>query len=229
MNLLHRRIPVGNGQTVAMVVACPTGFTPGAAAAVVLAHGAGSDMHAPFLTAIHEGLAARGFVAVKFNFPYREQGRRVPDRALVLEACYRGVVDAVRNDPALAPPHLVIGGKSLGARMASHLAADGAPIAGLVLLGYPLHPAGRPGQLRTAHLERITVPMLFFAGTRDPLCSVPLLEDAIARLRAPVTLHLIDGGNHSFEVPRAANRPAPVVWNSIIADTTQWLRTLFPG
>jgi predicted alpha/beta-hydrolase family hydrolase len=225
MPLERRQIPIGGGATVSAVVAHPR---PRAASptVVVLAHGAGNDMSSPFLSAVHEGVAAHGYASVKFNFPYTEAGRRAPDRAPVLEDCYRHVVAAIRTDPHLAPRRIVIGGKSMGGRMASHLAAQGDAVAGLLLLGYPLHPPGKVEQLRVAHLPRIRVPMLFFAGTRDPLCRLDLLQRTLAELRAPVVLHVIDGGDHSFAVPKAMHRPPHDVWEEIIRVTAAWLAKL---
>jgi predicted alpha/beta-hydrolase family hydrolase len=223
MTLERRTIPLADGQSVSAVVAYPAGFTVGNATVVILAHGAGNDMQSPFLSAVHEGLAARGYVTVKFNFPYTERGRRAPDRAPVLEACYRSVLDAVRADRDIEAPRVVIGGKSMGGRMATHLAAQGAEVAGVLLLGYPLHPAGKPQQLRVAHLDRIRVPMLFFAGTRDALCNLALLRETLKRLPAPVALHIVDGGDHSFKVPKSMQRQPAAVWDEIIAASADWL------
>jgi len=223
MSLHRRTIPLGDGQSVSAIVALPENFKPGHTAAVVLAHGAGNDMQSPFISAVHEGLAARGYVTVKFNFPYKERGGRAPDRTPVLEACYRSVLDAVRADRDIAAPRIVVGGKSLGGRMASHLAAQGADVAGLLLLGYPLHPAGQPHKLRVAHLEQIRAPMLFFAGTRDALCTLDLLRETIKRLHAPVDLHIIEGGDHSFNVPKSMHREPAAVMDEILAASTDWL------
>src|SRR5436309_982428 len=140
----RRRIALPGGGAVSAVVALPPGFRrPGRTPAVILAHGAGSDMTNPFLSSVHAGLAREGLVSVKFNFPYTEARRRAPDPRPVLQRCYRAVVDAVLGDRRLAPPWIAIGGKSLGGRIASYVAADGAPVRGLLFLGYPLHPAGR--------------------------------------------------------------------------------------
>lgn len=181
-------------------------------------------MRTPLLSAVHESLAAHGYAAVKFNFPYAEQRRRVPDPAPVLETCYRSVLDAVRHDKDITARPVVIGGKSLGGRIASHLAAAGAAVEGLIFLGYPLHPAGKEEQLRNAHLGKIRVPMLFFAGTRDPLCRLPLLQATLKRLAAPATLHIVDGGDHSFALPKAMQRPAAAVWEEIVAVCVDWLQ-----
>ena len=224
--LEQRQIAIGDDATVSAVVAFPDRRARDLATAVVLAHGAGTDMSSAFLCAVHEGLAAQGYVAVKFNFPYKERGRRPPDPTPVLERCYERVLDAVRTDKQIAAHRVVIGGKSLGGRMASHLAAKGADVAGLIFLGYPLHPPGTIEQLRVAHLDKIRAPMLFVAGTRDPLCRCDLLEDTVKRLQAPVTLHVIEGGDHSFKVPKAMRRDAHAVWDEIVAASAGWLAKL---
>jgi len=221
-----RSIDIGDGRTVSAVVAYPDRPASGPPTAVVLAHGAGNDMRNAFLSAVHEGLAARGYVGVKFNFPYKELGRRAPDPAPVLEACYARVIEAVRADRRIAAARLVIGGKSLGGRMASHLAAKGAAVDGLIFLGYPLHPAGAPDKLRVAHLDRIRAPMLFIAGTRDALCTLDLLRPTLARLSAPVSLHIVEGGDHSFNVPKKMQRAPHAVWEGIIDTCSRWLAAL---
>ena len=225
MVLERRQIPIGGGESVSAVVAHPEPRQP-VPTVVILAHGAGNDMNTPFLSAVQEGLAARGYVCVKFNFAYTEAGRRAPDRTPVLEDCYRHVVAAIRSDPRIGAQRIVIGGKSMGGRMASHLAAQGEAVAGLLFLGYPLHPPGKDAQLRVAHLPKITVPMLFFAGTRDPLCRLDLLQQTLKQLRAPATLHVIDGGDHSFAVPKRMRRDAHDVWDEIVRISAEWLARL---
>jgi len=206
MGFQGRQIAIDGGRTVSAVVAYPEERAPGPATAVILAHGAGNDMRSAFLGAMHEGLAARGYVTVKFNFPYTEIGRRAPDPAPVLEACYTRVLDSVRRDPEIGARRVVIGGKSLGGRMATHLAAAGAEVAGVLLLGYPLHAPGKMDKPRVAHLPKIRAPMLFFAGTRDPLCNLELLQRTLQPLPARIDLHIIDGGDHSFNVPKSMKR-----------------------
>jgi predicted alpha/beta-hydrolase family hydrolase len=210
----------GGGATVSAIVAGPDGQAH--APAVVLAHGAGSDMHSALLVYLQGQLADAGYASVRFNFPYKEQGRRIPDRAPVLERCFRSVLAGVRE--TLDTHRLVIGGKSMGGRMATHLAADGEDVDGLILLGYPLHPAQQPERLRVAHLPRIAVPMLFFAGTRDALCNLDLLRETFATLRAPATLHIIEDGDHSFAVRRGrTGRSQADVYEEIAAATIKWL------
>jgi len=211
---------------VSAVVALPSGFKrPGRTPAIILAHGAGSDMASPFMSTVHSGLAREGYVAVKFNFPYTEARRRAPDPRPVLERCYRAVVDAVAADRTLAPPWIAIGGKSLGGRIASYVAAAGAAVRGLVFLGYPLHPAGRPEALRADHLPAVTVPMLFVEGTRDTLCDLDRLRPVLARL-PHASLHTIEGGDHSFRVPRRTGRADEEVWAEIVGVVARWLRGL---
>ena len=119
---------------------------------------------------------------------------------------------------------LIIGGKSLGGRIASQLAAQGEAIDGVLLLGYPLHPPGKPEKLRAEHLPRITVPMLFFAGTRDPLCTLALLRQTLKKLVVPVTVHVIAEGDHSFGVPKRAGRTQENVYEEIITASSTWIR-----
>lgn len=205
------------------VVALPPGFRrSGRSPAVILAHGAGTDMRSPFVSAMHIGLARAGYVAVKFNFPYTEARRRVPDPRPVLERCYRAVVEAIAHDPQLAPRWIAIGGKSLGGRIASYLAAGGAAVRALVLLGYPLHPAGKPDQLRADHLLDIPMPILFAQGTRDALCDMALLRPVLQRLPR-ATLYTVEGGDHSFRVPRRTGRSDAEVWEEITHAVARWL------
>jgi len=222
----RRRIVLPGGGAVSAVVALPSGFRrPGRTPAVILAHGAGSDMTSPFMSTIHSGLAREGYIAVKFNFPYTEARRRAPDPRPVLERCYRAVVDAIAADRALAPPWIAIGGKSLGGRIASYVAAGGAAVRGLVFLGYPLHPAGRPDALRADHLPAIPVPMLFVEGTRDTLCDLDRLRPVLARLPR-ATLHTIEGADHSFRVPRRLGRSDEDVWAEIVGVAARFLSGL---
>jgi predicted alpha/beta-hydrolase family hydrolase len=223
MRVESRSFPDGNGGQVSAVVAYPD--RPPAALSVVLAPGAGSDLHTPLLVYLQERVADAGYRNVRFNFPYKEQGRRLPDRAPVLERCFRSVVATLRAD--LGFTRVVIGGKSMGGRMATHLAAAGDDVAGLILLGYPLHPAHQPDKLRVEHLPRIAVPMLFFAGTRDALCDLELLRQAMGTLQAPATLHVIADGDHSFVVRRGrTGKSARDIYAEIAALTVEWLGRL---
>jgi uncharacterized protein len=168
---------------------------PDARTVLVLGHGAGGDLHDALLVGVGTALSERGVEVVRFNFPYREQGRRAPGAQSASEDCYREVAEGARR----AGVRLFVGGKSYGGRMASHIVADGFDADALVFLSYPLHPPGKPDRLRDEHLGRIGVPMLFIQGTKDPFATPHLLDDVIARL-SNATLHKIDGGDHSLRV-----------------------------
>jgi predicted alpha/beta-hydrolase family hydrolase len=196
-----------------------SGAEPGALGAqlqhlrLVLAHGAGAPMHSDFMQAFAHGLARRGLATVVFNFAYMEQGRRLPDRAPALVEQLRTVAArAMRGLPANG--RLLLGGKSMGGRVATMLAAetDAPPCAGLVLLGYPLHRPGTPQELRADHFSRVGVPSLFISGTRDTLAEPALLEKAVLRLGAPAHVHWIEEGDHSLEVPRRSGRTSEQAW-----------------
>ncbi len=175
-------------------------------AVAVVAHGAGNDMRNAFLSGVAEGLASDGVSAMRFNFPYMEEGRRAPDRAPVLLEAWRAALEESGRRGRGLP--LVASGKSLGGRMASMLAAEmgGAfPGAALVFFGYPLHAPGRPEKVRDAHLPAIRIPMLFIQGTADSLARFELVQELIERLGPTATFHVVEGGNHSFRV-RGARR-----------------------
>jgi predicted alpha/beta-hydrolase family hydrolase len=193
---------------------------------LVLAHGAGAGERHPFMVTIARGLAERGLDVVTFDFPYMEQKRRVPDKAPVLEAAFRENVAAARQR-AGANRRLFIGGKSLGGRMATHLAAEGLDgLQGVVLLGYPLHPPGKPQQPRVAHLPRVAVPMLIVQGDRDAFGTPDELRPVLAALRAPTTLHVVEGGDHSLGVRRSASVSQQDVYRQILETIAAWIHSV---
>jgi len=188
---------------------------------VVLGHGAGGDRHTPFMVRLAEALAASGRGAVLYNFPYTERGGRRPDPPAVLEATSRAVGEAAVE--AVGALRLVGGGKSMGGRIASQAAAQGARADGLVFLGYPLHPPGKPEQLRDAHLPAVRAPMLFVEGTRDPFARWDLLTAVLERLGPQATLHRIEEGDHSFAVPRRTGLLSADVERLIQRAVLDWL------
>jgi len=203
----------------------PARFRAGKAPAVILAPGAGSDRTHPLLTALADGLAAAGYVAVRFDFPYRAAGRRRPDPPAVLERCWTSVLAAIAHDRTIAPPWVAIGGRSMGGRIASQVAARAElppVVRALVLLGYPLHPAGRPAARRAAHLPAIRVPTLFVQGTRDALGPPERLEPVVARMAAG-TLAVIAEADHGFHVPRRSGRTEAAVEGEIVAAVRRFL------
>lgn len=174
-------------------------------ATLVLGHGAGAGMDHPFMVGFTRAMNDEGFATLRFNFPYIENGRRSPDPAPFLQEAWRAAFGAAsgraKGEPVWA------GGKSLGGRIASMAVADGMPAAGLVFLGYPLHPPGRPERIRDEHLYGIDVPMIFVEGTRDVFATPELLDGVIAKLGARASLISIEGGDHSFNV-KGAKRDA---------------------
>jgi hypothetical protein len=168
---------------------------------IVVAHGAGAGMDHPFIVGFTRAMNDLGIATLRFNFPYMEVGRRSPDRPAVAVAAWRAAFDtAVARAPADEP--VWASGKSFGGRMASVAVAEGMQAAGLVFLGYPLHPPGKPERVRDEHLSAIEVPMLFLQGTKDPFATSAVLAPVIERLGARATLHAIDGGGHSLERSR---------------------------
>jgi uncharacterized protein len=191
---------------------------------LILGHGAGAGQSSGFMVSFATALAARGIETVTFNFAYMEQGRRLPDSKDKLEACYRTVIESVVHRKG-ARGRLAIGGKSMGGRIASQVAAAGAPeVAGLVLLGYPLHPPGKKDQLRDKHLAQIKAPMLFVQGARDAFGTPPELRPILKKLKVAAELYEVAGGDHSFKVLKSASVAQEDVYKAIQDRIDQWLR-----
>jgi predicted alpha/beta-hydrolase family hydrolase len=178
-------------------------------------------MDSPFLNYFHEELANRGFLSVKFNFEYMNAKRRMPDPQPKLQARYRSVVETVLAE--YAPQRLVIGGKSMGGRVASYIASDTPGVSGLVFLGYPLHPPGKTAQLRDAHLYALKIPMLFVSGTKDTFAEGDLLDNVVAKIGTNATLEWIEGGDHSLKRGRKDTESLPRAADII----DRWIRELF--
>lgn len=188
-----------------------------ARAGLVLAHGAGAGQQSRFMVETSRALAGRGITTATFDFPYITRGRSAPDKAPVLEAAWRDAIAAARADQAFAALPLFIGGKSMGGRIASHVAAQGAEgIAGLVFLGYPLHPPGRPETRRDAHLPAIKEPMLFVQGTRDEFGTSAEIRELLPRLNPKAALFEVADGDHSFKVRvKLTGRPQQAIIDEI--------------
>lgn len=192
---------------------------------IVIAHGAGNDMNAPLISAFAEGLSRAGYVTFRFNFIYREEGRRTPDREEVLAATWLAAYRYFTESSDIKVKSVVAAGKSLGGRVAAQLTADNRlPADRLVFLGYPLHPAGSPDKMKDRGLHRIRVPMLFFAGTRDPLCNLDRLKFVLGRLRTDWELSVIEGGDHSFHVPKSMTVNETDIERHIVEKTIEWLQ-----
>lgn len=219
-------VPVGDYQTTATLYE-GAGLRLGAT--LLLAHGAGAPQTHPFMVRFAEGLSARGLDVATFNFLYTESKRRLPDPAARLERCYRAVVEAVAARDGWAENRLFLGGKSMGGRIASHLAAasDGlaARMNGLVLLGYPLHPPGKPDTPRVAHLARIRIPVLIVQGERDPFGSPLELAPHFGAIPGRVTVHAVANGDHSLAPPKRTGPPVDGVYAGLHDVIATWVTT----
>lgn len=217
-DVLQWRVPV-NGEEVSAI------FEPAAdgSAGVVFicAHGAGGHMRDRSMESLAEALRKCGVGIVRFNFPYREQGSRRPDPMPRLKDCMTAVIEHARG--ALDSRTLVIGGRSMGGRTGSMLAAEGLACDGLLLLAYPLHPAGKPEKLRDAHLSQIDVPVLCFNGTRDTLCRRDLMERAVEAIGPQWQMHWLEGADHSFHVLKSAGRTDADVLKEVADATAGWV------
>ncbi|MBI5287963.1 MAG: dienelactone hydrolase family protein [Chloroflexi bacterium] len=187
----------------------------------VYAPGAGSNIHDPFGAHAARALATRGITTVRFQFPYMEAGKKGPDRPPVLEAAWRAVIEAVRQPKK----KLVVGGRSMGGRIASQVVAQGAAADALALFAYPLHPPGKPEQLRTEHLPKLKLPTLFVSGTNDAFGSPEELRAATKKVRG-AKLHLLDGADHGFAVRRASGRTREDVYAEAVTALVDWLEAL---
>lgn len=217
-------VEVGDGgRTTALIY--PSATQLRRPATLLLAHGAGAPQTHPFMTSFARALSERGLDVVTFNFLYTEQKRKAPDRMPSLVQCFRAVIDAARREIASARDRMFIGGKSMGGRAATHVAADEADlhIDGIVLLGYPLHPPGRPDQLRDAHLPNVRRPMLFVQGSRDTFGTPSELKPILASLTPLPTLHHVEGGDHSFKISgRGAKDRQNEVYREIQETIVEW-------
>jgi len=199
---------------------------------VVLGHGAGANQVSGFMRMFAKGLAARGLDVMTFNFIYMEQGRSVPDQKPKLEACFRAVIHTAVKHRKFKQNRLVIGGKSMGGRIASQVMAEEGKeafadaVAGLVFLGYPLHPPGNPERLRVEHLERIHKPMLFVQGTRDALGTPEEIQPFIKHLRPAAKIYSIEGGDHSFKAPKKFGLPQEQIFEAAMDEIDRWARSI---
>ncbi len=190
----------------------------------VLGHGAGAGMRHPFLQTIADALGAVGVATFRYQFPYMEEGRHSPDPPHVAEATARSAAVAAARAASELP--LIAGGKSFGGRMTSSAAAKNPlpGVRGLAFLGFPLHPPNRPGDARAAHLENVSLPMLFLQGTRDDLAEPELIQGVCRRLGSRATLHLVNDADHSFSVPKRAARSTGDVMRELAETLAAWAK-----
>jgi uncharacterized protein len=222
MSAIEWRVTVGEHETTAL-------YEPGAGERAelplfVCAHGAGGNMSDRAMLATANAFRAHGIGMVRFDFLYKARGSGRPDPMPVLMETTAAVVARVREE--LSPKRVVIGGRSMGGRAASMLAADGYAADGLLLLAYPLHPAGQPAKLRDAHLPKIRMPVLAFSGTRDPLCTRALMERALTTVTTSWEMRWIEGADHSFHVLKSSGTNDAAVMDSIAAQSAEWVGRL---
>lgn len=211
------RVKVGAEETSAL-------YDPAAnngGALFVFAHGAGGNMNDRSVVATARALNQRGIATVRFNFLYKEKKSGRPDPMPKLKDAFSAVIDRVRKE--IAPATLIIGGRSMGGRAASMLAADGFDAAGLLLLAYPLHPPGKPDQLRDAHLPSITMPVICFNGTRDPFCTPSLMEKVLERVKTSWEMHWVEGADHSFHVLKSSGKTDTQVLDEMADTIESWI------
>lgn len=212
------RIQVGNETTSAIHEAAPHGDH---SVVFVCAHGAGGSMADKGLVAVSRAIGARDIDIVRFNFLYKEKRSSRPDQMPKLEETFSAVVAHVRSE--LRPSTLIIGGRSMGGRAASMLAAGGFDCSGLLLLAYPLHPPGAPEKRRDAHLPSIRVPVLCINGTRDPFCTPALMNQAIEKVTAPWQMVWIESGDHSFHVLKSSGKTDADVMRDVADAAEAWI------
>lgn len=222
--LEQSKIKLARGGETSLVYALPTKeHEP--TTCVIIAHGAGGPMYSPFVRFFHTELAKQGYVTLRFNFPYMEARRKVPDRTDVLEASYQSILDSVMNGKHRTN-RVIIGGKSMGGRIASQVAAkNAAEVNGLFFLGYPLHRPGNTDELRDAHLYKIKKPMLFLSGTRDNFARKDLLEGVVRKIGANAQLKWIENGDHSFKTSSSKTEKADGTKEALVA-LLEWLHSI---
>ena len=224
-------IEVNNKETVSALL-YPAAKKIRAGLTALLGHGAGANQLSGFMRMFANGLAARGLDVMTFNFIYMEQGRSVPDQKPKLESCFRAVIEAIAKHRKLKANRLVVGGKSMGGRIASQVVAARAEeplaldVSGLVFLGYPLHPPGNPAKLRVEHLEQIQKPMLFVQGTRDALGTPDEIRPFVKNLRPPAKIYAIEGGDHSFKAPKKFGMDQPQIYEAAMDEIVSWAATI---
>ena len=221
-------IPVGVDESVSAILTMPSNKKNTFSKGVITAHGAGNDMENVLLLAFTDGLARAGYPALRFNFPYKEKGLKAPDSQNKLENTWAAVCRYFQENSTVHVNHIIAAGKSMGGRVASQMAAEKRlPVEGLIFLGYPLHPADDQSKIRDAHLYQVAMPMLFFAGTRDSLCNLLILQNVLDKLSASWKLEIIEGGDHSFHVPKSMGITESDIFNRIVKTARQWIETTF--
>ncbi|HEU18521.1 MAG TPA: hypothetical protein ENO00_03940 [Deltaproteobacteria bacterium] len=220
----HVTIPIDEHDHVSGILSVPDGYRKATGRGIIISHGAGNDMDNPMIVYLADGLASAGYLTLRFNFLYREKGKKTPDSQSTLVYVWQVVYRYLKDHPEYGTGKIIAAGKSMGGRVAAQMTADGLlPAERLIFWGYPLHAPGKPDQPRDSHLYMITIPMLFFAGTRDALCDLGTLKKVLCRLEGSWDLDVIDGGDHSFDLSKSSELSRQEVYDQILNKTIEWL------
>jgi predicted alpha/beta-hydrolase family hydrolase len=218
--------PVHGLREVSAVLGIPRWWPTGSRVSVVLAHGSPGSLSDPLIEYLHRDLTERRYLCLRFNFPFAEAKKRRPDPPQTLRSTFRAAVDALSRDPTAAPGHLFLAGKGLGAQTAAALSVSRVRAEGLILMGYPLHPQGKPERLQADQLYRVVAPMLFMQGTRDRNCEIDALRRTLARIGAPTALHLTEAADHHFKVPKKSGRSEEEIHQEVVGVTDAWIEKI---
>jgi hypothetical protein len=214
-------------EVVSAAVSVPDTLNANSQTGLIFAHGAGNDMNHPLLVAVSEGLAEHGFITLRFNFLYKEKGKKSPDSQGKLIQTWLCAYDFLQTGDTYKTEKTIAVGKSMGGRVASQMVAQGLmAVDGLIFLGYPLHAPGKKDRLRDAHLYDIKNPVLFFAGTRDSLCDLSRLNDVLEKLECQWDLEIVEGGDHSFKLLKSDPRSQMDVQSQVLSKCLDWLNQI---
>ncbi len=211
-------------QTVTGVLGIPEWWPTGSRIGIVLAQA--TQKEDPLLESIQRGLTERTYLTLRFRFPYAEAGKKRPDPMPVLHRTYQSAVSILGRDPSAAPSHVFTGGKNLGALVAAHAATSRIRVEGIFFLGYPLHKQDKPDEVRADRLFRVISPMLFVQGARDRHCDLPTLRRTLARVGAPVQLHVVEDADHTLRVSRKSGRTPEEIETEIMSTLAGWIRSV---
>ena len=215
--------PVHGLNELSAVLGIPDWWPTGSRVAVVLAHGSSGDLSDPLVAGLHHGLTQRKYLTLRFNFPFAEAGKRAAaDSDATLDRAFRAAIAMLGRDPTAAPAHLFLGGHGLGGRAAAQIATGRVRIEGVFFLGYPLHAQDKPEKLQPEQLYRIISPMQFVQGSRDRRCDIPTLRRVLSRVGAPTSLHVVEGADQGFKVPKKLGRSEGEVELEVLEAVSAW-------
>jgi hypothetical protein len=211
---------------VSAVMGIPQWWPTGQRVGVVIAHGLGQDISDPTLEQLQEELTERHCLTLRFNFPFGEAGKKRPDSQEILQRTFRAAIDTLSRDPNAVPAQFFFGGFGIGGQIAAELAAARARVDGIFMLGFPLHPMGKPELADSAKLFRIISPMLFLQGARDRHCDIDTLRQTLTRVGTPTTLQIVKEADHQFKVLKKSGRTDEEIRVELVACVSSWVQKL---